>query len=409
MGNGSPDASITGDLPLVDGDYIISPGMIDAHNHVQYNIFPRWEIDTIYKNRYQWPKEKEYDEKYKKPYSILKKTSFKADLTKYGEVKALIAGTTMIQGSPKYKANSTLIRNVEHYTGLGPDKIGQSVMSVSRLAEKDKNLKLKLEFSEGKLKAYLVHLAEGVDQKSLDEFTKLEELDLVLPQMVIIHGTALGDEEFRKMGKNGMSLVWSPRSNMALYGKTTDISSALKNNVRLALACDWSISGSNNLLEEIRYADSIDNTTFGDLLSFEDLIRMVTLNPALILGFEGVIGMVREGFVADLVVFRRKDPDPFRSISLSSPEDVALVMVAGDPLYGDRELMERLGKKNDNELLSVGGVLKGLDVTIVDPEVAGSEDSFKDIYNRIKGAYPDLAPLAPGVSLVESGLESAAE
>jgi 5-methylthioadenosine/S-adenosylhomocysteine deaminase len=33
----------------------ILPGFVDAHNHVTYNVLPRWTPPKLYKNRGQWP------------------------------------------------------------------------------------------------------------------------------------------------------------------------------------------------------------------------------------------------------------------------------------------------------------------------------------------------------------------
>jgi hypothetical protein len=35
-------------------DAFIFPGFIDAHNHVAYNVLPKWTPPKLYKNRGQW-------------------------------------------------------------------------------------------------------------------------------------------------------------------------------------------------------------------------------------------------------------------------------------------------------------------------------------------------------------------
>ena len=74
------------------------------------------------------------------------------------------------------------------------------------------------------------------------------------------------------MAARGMSLVWSPRSNVFLYGggtdltKTTNIPLALAKGINVALAPDWSIGGSQNLLDELRFADQVDDTVWGNVI-----------------------------------------------------------------------------------------------------------------------------------------------
>src|SRR6185369_14696497 len=68
--------------------------------------------------------------------------------------------------------------------------------------------------------AFLVHLAEGTNAASREEFEFLRAQGLLTPKTAIIHGVALGAAELQAMREAGASLVWSPSSNVALYGRT---------------------------------------------------------------------------------------------------------------------------------------------------------------------------------------------
>ena len=48
--------------------------------------------------------------------------------------------------------------------------------------------------------------------------------------------------------------MWSPFSNLWLYGKTTDVATAQSNGMRICLGADWSPSGSKSLLGELKVA-----------------------------------------------------------------------------------------------------------------------------------------------------------
>ena len=63
------------------------------------------------------------------------------------------------------------------------------------------------------------------------------------------------------MAADGMSLMWSPRSNVFLYGggdgpdaRPRTCRSRASKGINVALAPDWSIGGSQNLLDELRFA-----------------------------------------------------------------------------------------------------------------------------------------------------------
>ena len=61
-----------------------------------------------------------------------------------------------------------------------------------------------------------------------------------------------------RLGNLDVTLVWSPRSNLALYGATVDVPTALRAGARVAISTDWSYSGSYNLFEEFRCAEGVD-------------------------------------------------------------------------------------------------------------------------------------------------------
>lgn len=98
----------------------------------------------------------------------------------------------------------------------------------------------------------------------------------------MIHGVAFRQEDFKDMAANGVSLVWSPRSNYELYGATTRIQEAKGSGVTIALAPDWSPTGSAGMLQELRHvADwNQQNKVFQD----SELIEMTTSIPAQIAG-----------------------------------------------------------------------------------------------------------------------------
>src|SRR6202042_803357 len=100
----------------------------------------------------------------------------------------------------------------------------------------------------------------------------------------ITHGVAFGANEFSIMANAGMRLTWSPHSNVSLYDATTNIPLAVAAGVEIALAPAWSMGGSQNMLEELRFARDYDVAHFGKLFTSKDLLTMVTTTPSKILG-----------------------------------------------------------------------------------------------------------------------------
>src|ERR1700730_12015768 len=101
------------------------------------------------------------------------------------------------------------------------------------------------------------------------------------------------------MSSSGAALIWSPRSNFELYGFTTDVRTARKTNVTIALAPDWSPTGSTNSLAELRYAKQVSHEKLADFFSDKDLFEMSTSIPARIARIDDKVGSVKKGLYAD--------------------------------------------------------------------------------------------------------------
>src|SRR6185436_1608595 len=46
----------------IEVDGVIFPGLIDLHNHLTWNLFPRWKPSRVFANRYEWQETAEYAE-----------------------------------------------------------------------------------------------------------------------------------------------------------------------------------------------------------------------------------------------------------------------------------------------------------------------------------------------------------
>ncbi len=85
---------------LVETRGVISPGLLDGHNHLAYDFLPEWAPIpfTFWMNRYQWANDAMY-EAFVAPYSNHRATGTHfCPAAKWGELRALVHGTTTIQG-----------------------------------------------------------------------------------------------------------------------------------------------------------------------------------------------------------------------------------------------------------------------------------------------------------------------
>ena len=347
---GDPNAAAA---TIVDTKGIILPGLIDTHNHILFDIFDEtdWSPTMSYTNHNQWPNDAKYgamvDAKQYMNGEGSSPVDFNCELDKFGELKGLVAGTTSISGSASPPSNKacygTLSRTIDQKpNGLPTDKVQAATLFPSASSADG----VCGNFTADKTDAYLIHIAEGVDAPSLAEFTKLSTITTVDgclydSRTTIVHGTALGDAEFSIMAAHGMSLTWSPRSNVFLYGagtdltKTTNVKLALSKGINVSIAPDWSIGGSQNMLDELRFADQVDNTVFGDVMTPKMLLQMATTHPAKALGLDAVLGSIAVGKKADLFVIDGDAAKPYDAVLAATPASVRLVMVGGKALYGD--------------------------------------------------------------------------
>ena len=65
--------------------------------------------------------------------------------------------------------------------------------------------------------------------------------------------------DFQVMAANGASMVWSPFSNLLLYGQTANVAAAVAAGIagapfKIGLGSDWSPSGSKSLFGELKVA-----------------------------------------------------------------------------------------------------------------------------------------------------------
>jgi len=368
------------DLTIIETEGYIYPGLIDLHNHLPYNFLDLWPITKKFEDRYQWPRLSKYKTEISAPTKLLANSN-PVELVKYAEIKALVAGVTSIDGYSKFNRTyaAWLLRNVEvePFGKLEP-KIYQSVLKIKN---EEEFLTVERKMNEGN--AFIYHLAEGSSEELLAEYTDLEEHGLLREKLVGIHCTALNTSNWKTLGKKGVKLVWSPLSNLLLYGKTADVVSAKNNGVIISLGSDWTPTGSKNLLWELKIADLYNKNSLSNVFTDLELAEMVTLNPANAIGVADEIGSIKVGLFADLVIFDNLNHDPYRNLIECSEKNLKLCIISGKPRYGDKQIMSKLGVSKYEEI-KVDSVLKGID--IIEPGIQHGDITFRQVWSRLKKA-----------------------
>jgi cytosine/adenosine deaminase-related metal-dependent hydrolase len=363
---------------------LVYPGLMDLHNHIAYNCLSLWiapDRRTPWTSREQWPRDPDYKPSVSLPANALCHADGKAVL-KYVETKAVVGGVTAIQGSAKVGRvfEGWMVRNVEDETfGTGKKTVNQSVL---RFAGAAQYAAAKQDLDEGH--AFLYHLSEGTDPGLLVDYDNVRDHDVLAPKFLGIHSTALGQAQFTEWHSRGGSVVWSPFSNIWLYGATTDVLAARAAGMRICLGADWSPSGSKNLLGELKVADLHSRTTLGGALSPQELCAMATCNPADALGWSDKLGRLRPGLHGDFVAVRDRHEDPYRTLIDTTEPDILLVAINGYPMYGTDELMTAANAVSP-EPIAVSPALSRT-INVRDPRIPDADMSWPEILSALEAA-----------------------
>lgn len=399
---------------IIETRGLIFPGLIETDNEILYSIFDEtdWAPPHLYASHYEWSADSKYGALVDAKQYLNGETwpvSYGCEMDKYGELRALMAGTTSIVANAGMNKScyGSLARTIDQSSNdLGADYIQDTILFPTTAAADQ----VCANFASDLTHAYLVHIAEGVNATALNEFAALGSVTttdgcLYAPQTAIVHGTALGDAQFTLMGAHGMSLVWLPHSDMTLYGQTANLPLALARNVNVSLAAGWSITGSHDLLAELRYADQVDNAAWGNALSAYDLVQMVTTHAAHALALDAELGSIEAGKKADLTVVAADTCSaPWTALVNARPRDVRLVLVGGVPLYGDAVMQSAAPATPGCESLDVCGVAKFVCVAEAD-STNKFDQTLGDITGNLSSALADydalgltqwtFAPIAP--------------
>jgi cysteine-rich repeat protein len=349
---------------------VISPGLINPHDHISYLDKPYVASQDRFHERFEqrqdWRRGLNGHTRVDNNGS---KTS--ADLVGFQELRQVMAGTTSVAGAGGAPG---LMRNVDDRTVARQEGLNEGYADSDTFPLGDSAGETltngcgypSLPLSSGlpKVAAYLPHIAEGIDERAHNEFRCLSagNNDVLFARTAVIHGIGLTAKEMASMAARGTGLIWSPRSNVALYGDTAMAPAFQRMGVSVALGTDWLQSGSMNLLRELQCADYLNATHYGNALTDEQLWRMVTANAADLTDIFEKVGRIAPGKLGDLAIYRLRTfaSSPHRAVVTANPEDVVLTLRGGKTLYGDGALVDALKGDNACDTLDVCSTAKAV-------------------------------------------------
>jgi cytosine/adenosine deaminase-related metal-dependent hydrolase len=327
------------DEPPRDGDHVVDldgafvlPGLINAHDHLELNHYGRLKCRDRYENATAWIDD--LRPALAGDAHIRRNSAYKLrDRLFVGGLKNLIAGvTTVAHHNPMYRELKTGFP-VRVVTAFGwAHSFALEGRPVGAGGEPGPDVSQERRATPSSL-PFIVHAAEGVDTAAGDEITRLDTLGCLRPGTVLVHGVALTEGEWRRLLELGVSLVWCPASNAFLFGTTIPARTFLDASPdawsHLCLGSDSRVTGSRDLLEEMRAALAADSVT-----AFE-ILRMVTVAPARILKLPEA-GEIAVGHPADLLVVPGAHDTAAETLANAARSDLWCVAISGRPMIADR-------------------------------------------------------------------------
>jgi 5-methylthioadenosine/S-adenosylhomocysteine deaminase len=395
--------------PVVDTDGTLFPGLIELHNHLSYNALPLWLVPKRFTHRGQWPNHKDYRPLISGPMTIIGeyrdaqgKPSLLPALIRYVECKCLLGGVTTSQGI-KLASNSGvqrfyrgIVRNVEQTDDV---ELPEAQARIPDMEAKNARAFLKRLAKEDS--CFLLHLSEGVTDPAEPlsvarrHFRALEVAEgewALAPAFTGIHAAGLLPEDFDVLAAHDASIIWSPFSNLLLYGGTARVEAAKAAGVTIGLGSDWSPTGSKNLLGELKVAWLYNQHALGGLFKARELVAMATRDAARILKWEAADGTIAAGKRADLLVIDGRATDAYDALIHARETDIRLVMINGIARYGMSSLMDALSPRD--QTARVGGQSRRLFLEQETSDEVVAPVSLSTATTTLRKAFRDIAKLA---------------
>jgi cytosine/adenosine deaminase-related metal-dependent hydrolase len=301
-------------LQLTFENAIVFPGLINSHDHLDFNLFPQLG-NRIYNNYTEWGAY--IHSNYKEEIASITNIPLRLR-TEWGVFKNLLCGvTTVVNHGDRLNLKNDLITIFEDTHCLHSVRF-------------EKNWKLRL---NNPLKINLpavVHVGEGDDWLSYHEIDQLTNWNLLRKKLIGIHAVAMSEEQAKKF----KAIIWCPQSNYFLLNKTSRLN-LLKDHTKILFGTDSTLTSTWNIWEHLTMARQTG------LVSDKALYHTLNKNAAATWRLNS--GDISAGKDADIVVAKiKQDKAGFDSFFSLSPSEILLVIHQGNIRLFDEELLPQL-------------------------------------------------------------------
>jgi cytosine/adenosine deaminase-related metal-dependent hydrolase len=323
------------------GGFLVLPGFINAHDHLQFSLFPKL-ANPPYRNYIDWGE----DIHLTYPDVIAKHKSVSKNVRLWwGGIRNLLCGVTTVC---HHDARWPELQKQEF-----PVKVMQKFGWAHSLILGGDILKARSATPPGSV--FVMHACEGIDDRSRQELFELDRLGLLDADTVLVHGLAIDHSGIALIQQRRASLIMCPSSNQFLFECLPKIT-MLKTIRNICVGSDSPLTAIGDLLDEIRFAMTYCNVA-------PDLAyQMLTEAPAAILRLREGEGAIRASGPADLIALRDTGQDAADRLHTLSLADVEFVMIRGRVQLASSVILERLSApmRQGLEPLWIDGTIRWL-------------------------------------------------
>jgi 5-methylthioadenosine/S-adenosylhomocysteine deaminase len=188
-------------------------------------------------------------------------------------------------------------------------------------------------------------VAEAQKKSGMRPLERLDQLNLLTPNLVAVHMTELNEFEIERIAEAGIHVVHCPESNLKLASGLCAVPSLQNNAVNVCLGTDGAASNNDlDMFGEMKTAALLAKGTSGDAraCNSRQTIEMATINGAKALGLADQIGSIEVGKQADIIALDMAELNTQPVYDLAAQviyacnsRQVSHVWIAGDCLYRD--------------------------------------------------------------------------
>jgi len=365
------------DMVLGDSYSIIMPGLVNTHTHISMSILQGLGEGLT---GFDWLKVIWCYEGFLKPehiyYSALLSiaTMIENGITTFSDhyfyeeevaravektgIRAMLAKVVIEYSdyAPKHSLENS-VKFAEAYMGRANGRITTMIGVHSLYSCSLDTVKKAVEVSESTGIRIHMHFSESMHELefikrvySISPAQLAYKIGLLHTKPLLAHAAYLSDEDLNLLAETKPSIAYAPFTIMSWGQGVARVKDLVDGGVTVSLATDGPVTdGDLDLFKQMKVALAAQSSRYGEPIAIKPLklVEMATRDAAAALGLNGLIGQVKPGFKADLVLLKPSKSrvvglfeDPYTAVVYGmSAGDVRSVFVDGKPLMIDRRLL----------------------------------------------------------------------